>query len=146
MEAVAAVGFQRVPLLNRQEARLLPVLEHCVREWGNRHRLMAQVALGELIRPNEGEGTDEERRRGYASINAKRVDFAVINRWGLLVAAIEYQGSGHYHRNSFMRDAVKREALRKAGVPLIEFAENFRVDEVKARMRDLLQQDGQAAS
>lgn len=138
LAAVAAADYQRVPLLNRQEARLLPLLEACVRQWGDRRRVMARVALGEIIRPHPERGTQEERRRGYASINAKRVDFAIIDRWGLAVTVIEYQGSGHYHRDSFMRDAVKREALRKAGVPVVEIAQDQPQDEVRAVLRRIL--------
>jgi hypothetical protein len=32
------------------------------------------------------------------------------------VAAIEYQGGGHYLTDAAARDAVKKEALRKAGI------------------------------
>lgn len=32
------------------------------------------------------------------------------------VAAIEYQGGGHYLSDAAARDAVKKEALRKAGI------------------------------
>lgn len=142
MEAVAAAGFQRVRLLNKEEAYLLPLLENCVREYGTRHRLMAQVALGELIRPRGDEGSDEQRRRAYASINSKRLDFAVIDRFGMLTVAIELQGTGHFHPTSFMRDAVKREALRKAGVPLIEVPSRYKAEDVKAQMLRALKPDG----
>ena len=34
--------------------------------------------------------------------------------------AVEYQGHGHYQNKAFMRDAVKREAVRKAGIEFLE--------------------------
>lgn len=138
IEAVADCDFERIPLLNREEARLLPLLEHAVSVAGNGHRLMAQTSLGELIRPVESSGTPESRRRGYASINSKRLDFSVINRFSYLVVAIEYQGSGHYQRQTFIRDAVKREALRKAGVETLLIEENFNPQEVRARLLGML--------
>jgi hypothetical protein len=105
---------------------------------------MSQVSLAEVIRPRDSRGTADERRRGHASINSKRLDFAVIDRRGLLVAAIEYQGSGHYQDRSFMRDAVKREALRKAGVPMVEVAADYQAVAVTDRLASLLLADRKA--
>jgi hypothetical protein len=139
MQAIAACAFQRTQLLNRAEARLLPLLEASTRNHGDGHRLLAQVSLGELIRTVKEIGSDIERRRGYASINSKRVDFVIIDRFGFAVAVIEYQGSGHHgSKHTFMRDAVKREALRKAGVPVLEIADGYGQDEVRERIRQLL--------
>lgn len=133
-----AAPFEPVPLLNREEARLLPLLETTVREAGDGHRLMVQTSLGELIRPSQTQGTTEDRRRGFASINSKRLDFAIINRFGYLVLAIEYQGSGHFQTQSFMRDAVKREALRKTGIAMLEIPTRFTPDAVRASVLDIV--------
>ena len=125
MDAIALVDFETTPLLNAEEARLLPLLENIVRAHGTGHRVMAQTSLGELIRPRSTSGTAMARQAAYASINSKRLDFALVNRFGNLVAGVEYHGSGHYQNHAFLRDAVKREALRKAGVPLIEVPHGF---------------------
>lgn len=138
IDAVSRCAFESVPLLNREEARLLPLLETTVREAGDGHRLMVQTSLGELIRPSQTQGTTEDRRRGFASINSKRLDFAIINRFGYLVLAIEYQGSGHFQTQSFMRDAVKREALRKAGIAMLEIPTRFTPDAVRASVLDIV--------
>jgi len=139
MDAIAAVEFEVSPLLNHEEARLLPVLEAAVRDVGNGHRVMAQTSLGEIIRPKGTSASPTLRNAAHASINSKRLDFAVFDRLGKLVAAVEYQGSGHYQNNAFLRDAVKREALRKAGVPYVEVQGSFAPDEVRARLRAILQ-------
>lgn len=138
LAAISAVGFKTVPLLNRDEARLLPIVERAVRKHGDGHRVMAQTSLGELIRPAGANGDTPAGRDAYASINSKRLDLAIINRFGHLVAAIEYQGSGHHQGNAFLRDAVKREAVRRAGVPYLEIAETFDPDEVARRVRDAI--------
>lgn len=139
MDVIARVAFETTPLLNREEARLLPVLEAAVRDFGQGHRLMAQTSLGEILRPRDGSGTQDQMRDAYASINSKRLDFAIFDRWGHLRAAIEYQGSGHFSsQNSFMRDAVKREAVRKAGVPYIEIPNNFDAADVRNRIQHIL--------
>ena len=75
------------------------------------------------------------------SINSKRLDFAVFDAEGTLILAIEYQGSGHYHEKSFIRDAVKKEALRKAGVPFLEVAKGSRPGELRERVQRILAPD-----
>ncbi len=138
MEAISRVDFEPVRLLNREEAPLLPLLENCARAIGRGHRVMAQTSLGELIRPSPGSASREQTRRAHASINSKRLDFAIIDRGGRLVCAVEYQGSGHYHRRSFMRDAVKREALRKAGIALVEIPHGYNRSAVEQQVTRIL--------
>jgi hypothetical protein len=120
MRAVARSGFERRPLLNREEARLLPLLERAAREGRLGHRVMAQTSLGEVIRPLGRDGAE-----AFAAINAKRLDFAIFDRHGLIACAVEYHGTGHFQGAAEARDRVKREALRKAGVPLVEVYPDF---------------------
>jgi hypothetical protein len=75
-------------------------------------RVMAQVSLGEVLSSSDA--------RAYSAINSKRVDLLIVSRKGDPIAAIEYQGHGHYQGTAAARDAVKREALRKAEVRYIE--------------------------
>ena len=138
MIAIASVPFETVPLLNKEEFRLLPLIEAVVRAHGDGHRVMAQTSLGELIRPSGDFATTGMRRAAHASINSKRLDFAIVDRRGHMAVAIEYHGSGHYHGTSFMRDAVKREAIRKAGVPFLEVPADFVAEEIAQRLREIL--------
>ncbi len=142
MEAIHAVSFEVQRLLNRSEAKLLPVLENTVREIGKGHRVMAQVSLGEVIRPSAGSEPETLRRAAYASINSKRLDFGIFDDSGRLRCAIEYQGAGHYQNRAFMRDAVKREAVRKAGVAWIEVHPGERPSQLDARVRHALGEPG----
>ncbi len=52
----------------------------------------------------------------FNTINAKRVDFLLVDADQRPRVAIEYQGRGHHQGEAAARDAVKREALRRAGV------------------------------
>lgn len=133
MEAIALTEFETWPLLNSEEARVLPLLESCVRKLGLGHRVMAQTSLGEVIRP-KGNRDSVTARNAYAAINSKRLDFAVVDRWGHLKLAIEYQGSGHYSATAFMRDAVKREAIRRSGAGWMEIEQGYRSDDVELRL------------
>jgi len=131
LDAVAKVGFEKVRLLNKEESRLLPLLETTVKQANNGHRVMAQTSLGEVLRPKPGSSSSADLKAAHASINSKRLDFAIVDRSGFLSCAIEYQGSGHYQGNAFMRDAVKKEALRRAGVPFVEVPCNYRRDDIE---------------
>lgn len=69
---------------------------------------MAQVSLGEFLA--------SEDKDAYACINSKRVDFALMDPDANVRHALEYQGGGHHQGTAAARDAVKKEALRKAGI------------------------------
>lgn len=138
MHYIAKVGFETVPLMNREEFGVFRVLEKVMAEQRGGFRLMAQTSLGEVIRPRHTQGSNEDRDLAFRSINSKRLDFAIFDRSGRLALAIEYQGSGHYHEKSFMRDAVKKEALRKAGVTFLEVPVRFSPDELAQQVRRVL--------
>lgn len=99
---------------------------------------MAQTSLGELIRPKSGTASEDDRSAAFASINSKRLDFAIIDRAGRLAVAVEYQGSGHHKGTAFMRDAVKREAIRRAGIPFIEVEPDFDPALLRSRISGIL--------
>ena len=73
---------------------------------------MAQVNLGEIL-----SSPDEQ---AYRAVNAKRIDFLLIDRNNRPLHGIEYQGSGHFIGAAATRDAIKREALRRAGIGYAE--------------------------
>ena len=141
MRVVGDSQFERVRLLNSEEARLLPILERVAREVGQGHRVMAQTSLGEVIRPVAG-SPDE----AYAAINSKRLDFALFDRRGLIVCAVEYQGTGHWQEQAAMRDGIKREALRKAGVRVVEVHPDFVEATLMQSVRDLLRPSGRCGT
>ncbi len=130
IEAVAKVRFRKKQLLNKGEYRLLRALETLVPKLVPQFRLMAQTSLGEIIEPI-GAPETKDWKAAFHAINAKRLDFAIFDGSGYLVCAIEYQGQGHYQDAAFMRDAVKREALRLAGVPFVEIGPEFTEDELR---------------
>ena len=71
-------------------------------------QVMAQVSLGEVLRSKDAEA--------YRCINSKRVDLLLIDENCQPRHAIEYQGQGHHQATAAARDAVKKEALRRAGI------------------------------
>jgi hypothetical protein len=122
LRTVMESNFEKRRLLSKAEARVLYAAEEAISEAKLGWRVMAQVSLGEVLSSPDAQA--------YAAINSKRVDLLIISRSGLPVAAIEYQGGGHYQGSAAARDAVKKEALRKAGVRYIEVTPEHSSDEL----------------
>lgn len=111
---VMKADFKAQPLLNKSEARLFKSLDKMVIEMRPGWQVMAQVSLGEILRC--------EDKAAYGCINSKRVDLLIVDADCKPVHAIEYQGGGHFKgaHATAARDAVKKEALRRAGIGYVE--------------------------
>lgn len=130
LKAVMAASFQRRPVFNASEYHAFKIIEDDIAAEQMGYRVFAQTSLGEILAsPNDD---------AFHSINAKRIDILVIDRSGLPVVAVEYQGSGHYQGRAAARDAIKMEALRKAGVRYVEVFPSDSADQIRARVREQL--------
>jgi hypothetical protein len=112
LRRVMSATFSKRRLLSRSEARVFFAAEKAIQNLGLSWRVMAQVSLGEVLASPD--------QAAFSAINSKRVDVLLVSGVGDPIAAIEYQGRGHYQGTASARDAVKREALRRAGVRYIE--------------------------
>jgi len=128
--AVMAASFQKQRLLSLREYRAFKTIEELVISGGRGCRVFAQANLGEILRSPDP--------NAYRSINSKRVDILVVDRGGWPVLAVEYQGNGHYQGVAAARDAIKKEALRKAGVGYVEVSATDTDAQVRTRVRDAL--------
>jgi hypothetical protein len=110
LRTVMKADFKAQPLLNNDETRLFRVLDRLVLERRPGWQVMAQVSLGEILRCKD--------KAAYGCINSKRVDLLIVDADCNPHTAIEYQGGGHYKgaHATAARDAVKKEALRRAGI------------------------------
>lgn len=109
LRLVMDADFEERPLLNKSEARLFRELDKLVIARNPEWQVMAQVSVGEFVASDDAEA--------YLCINSKRVDLLLVDADCRARHAIEYQGSGHHlGTDAAARDAVKKEALRKAGV------------------------------
>jgi hypothetical protein len=59
----------------------------------------------------------------------------IMDEAGWPALAIEYQGEGHYQGTAAARDAVKKEALRKAGIRCLEISDLDDAEQIRSRMR-----------
>ncbi len=111
LRTVMRAEFKPQLLLNKSEARLFRATDKLVNElappgW----QVMAQVSLGEILRCDDADA--------YRCINSKRVDLLIVDDESRPMGAVEYQGGGHFKgaHATAARDAVKKEALRRAGI------------------------------
>lgn len=108
LKAVMRATFKSRSLLNKSEARLFRELDRLVIARNPAWQVMAQVCVGEFLSSDDAEA--------YRCINSKRVDLLLMDGDCRARHALEYQGTGHHQGSAAARDAVKKEALRKAGV------------------------------
>lgn len=110
LRRVMEAPFRPRKLLNKSEAQVFKALGTAVLARQPGWQVMAQVSLGEFLSSPDTEA--------FLAINAKRVDFALVDEGCCVRHVIEYQGTGHHLPGgaAAARDAVKKEALRKAGI------------------------------
>lgn len=109
LKVVSRAEFTSRALLNKSEAKVFEALDKAVIARNPKWQVMAQVSLGEFLASPD--------KDAFLAVNSKRVDFALMDENARVVHALEYQGSGHHAGDcAAARDAVKREALRKAGI------------------------------
>ncbi|MXO91901.1 DUF2726 domain-containing protein [Pontixanthobacter aquaemixtae] len=108
LDKVMSAQFYSRPLLNKPEGIVFKALDQAVLARNSDWQVMAQVSLGEFLGSRD--------KKAFLSVNSKRVDFALMDEKCRVVHALEYQGTGHHQGSAAARDAVKKEALRKAGI------------------------------
>jgi hypothetical protein len=108
LRIVMGAEFTIRPILNKSEARVFKALDQIVISCNPTWQVMAQVSLGEILYCKDAEA--------YGCINSKRVDLLLMDDACRPRHAIEYQGHAHHQGTSAARDAIKKEALRRAGI------------------------------
>lgn len=131
LRVVMEAKFTARPLFNQGERRLLTVLDKALAEESPGWRAMGQVSLGEILAsPDEA---------AFFAVNSKRVDLLIVDADCRPLHAVEMQGKGHHMgKNTAARDAVKREALRRAGIGYVEVVSGDTPAEVRAMVRKLV--------
>jgi hypothetical protein len=129
---VMAASFAPKKVMSFSEYRVFKEIEAEAAAINGGFRVFAQTSLGEVI--------ESKNSRAHSAINSKRADILVVGPNGLPVLAVEYQGGGHYRFDAAARDAVKKEALRKAGVAYVEVVEGEQPDAIRSKVRAVLGQ------
>jgi Protein of unknown function (DUF2726) len=129
LNSVMSAEFTIRPLLSAREARVFSQAERILVDLAQPWRVMAQVSLGEILASSD--------KAAFWAINAKRVDLLLVSEKYEPIAAIEFQGEGHYQGSAAARDAVKKEALRKAGIRYIEMTANHTPTDLRREIERL---------
>lgn len=116
--------FRKRPLMNKSEFSVYCQLEALISKSHPTLRVFAQVSLGEILGANS--------KPAYWAINSKRADFVIIDRFGHPIAVVEYHGAGHFQGDAIVRDAVKREACKRAGIAFIELPARYSATDIEA--------------
>lgn len=136
LKFIKSVNLKSKKPINTEAFRtVFEVAEQVVNEQSANYRIFAEVSMGSFLGTMSGRYSQNAQDRAFRSFNSKRVDFLIVDAYGKPKLVIEYQGSGHYQGNAVERDAVKKLALTKAGVPLLEIAQGATVPEVRNKVR-----------
>jgi hypothetical protein len=131
LRCVMEAEFSARPLLNQKERRLLACLDKALAEETPGWRAMGQVSLGEILASPDNDA--------FFAVNSKRVDLLIVDDECRPLHAIEFQGKGHHTgANTAGRDAVKKEALRRAGIGYVEVVSGDTPAEVREIVRKLV--------
>jgi hypothetical protein len=135
LRLVMEAEFSARPLLNKSERRVLAHLDRALAEEAPGWRAMGQVSLGEILSSRDLDA--------YLAVNSKRVDLLIVDADCRPLHAVEFQGKGHHAGNTAAaRDAVKKEALRRAGIGYVEIVSG----DTPAELRSLVQKLARVAS
>lgn len=131
LKRVMNATFTARPLLNKPERRLLGVIDQALTDHSPGWRAMGQVSLGEILWSGD--------KAAFWAINAKRVDLLIVDADCQPLHAVEFQGTGHHTSDeTAARDAVKKEALRRAGIGYVEVVSGDTPAEVREMVRKLV--------
>lgn len=128
--------------INRQAYKVFVKIEEVLASDAPKARVLAEVGMGAFLSTAEGWEFCRHSKLAFTSFNAKRVDFLVIDALGHPAFVVEYQGSGHHLGGSAAyRDMLKREALRKAGIEMVEISVFHSDAEVSALLQGAVQRN-----
>lgn len=134
LKRVMTASFKARPLLNKPERRLLSVIDQALAEHSPGWRAMGQVSLGEILWSDD--------KNAFWTINAKRVDLLIVDAEFKPIHAVEFQGNGHHISDeAAARDAVKKEALRRAGIGYAEVISGDTPAEIRQLILKLCSRD-----
>lgn len=135
LRTIMAAKFKARPLLNKPERRVLAHLDRALAEETPGWRAMGQVSLGEILASDDPDA--------FIAINSKRVDLLIIDADCRPLHAIEFQGTGHHQGTAAARDAVKKEALRRAGIGYVEIISGDTPADLRSIVRKLAGRQGE---
>lgn len=117
---ISQTKLRAVRPVNREAAKILYMLEQWMAAHRPDWRIAFEVSMGAFIKTSY-DPEDRLQNAAFSSYNSKRVDFLLIDKVGKPMLVAEYHGTGHdLSDDATGRMDVKRLALARAGIPLVE--------------------------
>lgn len=124
--------------VNREAVTVLYALDDWIKHHQPAWRMSFEVGMGAFIKTRYG-SDDQGQKAAFSSYNSKRVDFLLIDEKGFPKLAVEYHGSGHdLSDDAADRMNVKRLALSRVGIPLVEVPERTDKQSIKRMVTEAL--------
>mgnify|MGYP000613288169 CR=1 FL=1 len=130
LEDVSAIRFASKSAFTPDEARARVMIQAALNEFGAGYMIMARTALGALIAPGS-EAVGPERAHAIAAIADKYLDFAIFDRAGRCILALDVTNGEPAIGNKALERAVVHSALGQAGLPMA----NLRTSDTPADVR-----------
>ncbi|WP_407976488.1 DUF2726 domain-containing protein [Brucella pseudogrignonensis] len=142
LSALRATTISVKKPINREAYGVLVKIEKVLSSEVPKARVLAEVGMGAFLSTGGGGDLFADDKLAFTSFNAKRVDFLVIDAFGKPAFVVEYQGSGHHLGGSAAeRDMLKREAIRRAKIELVEIFDFHSDAEVYALLQGAVQRN-----
>lgn len=132
--AIAKSTFSTAPVLESVSVGVLALIEEVVQEMNNGYRVLVHTALDSLVDLDEGAGYSVSKR----TMTGIDLMFAVVDRYGELVMAVDHMNGAKRERQDFINRSVIIEVLRKAGVWYLEIPINYSEDDARAQIKAVL--------
>lgn len=117
---ISQTELRAVRPVNKEAVRVLYALDEWIATHRPDWRMAFEVSMGAFIKTSY-DPEDRMQKAAFSSYNSKRVDFLLIDRFGQPMLVVEYHGTGHdLSDDAPDRMEVKRLALARAGIPLVE--------------------------
>ncbi len=130
LRLVSYAKFSGRRLMTVDEERVFNTLGSIIAGMGLDWRVMAQINLGEII--------DTDDAAALAAVRDQHIDMLIVSADQLPIAAIEYAGNTVAAADVAVQDAIKREALRRAGIAYLEIVAEDSDADLQEQMRRLL--------
>lgn len=124
--------------VNKEAVSVLYALDEWIKRNQPTWRMSFEVGMGAFIKTRYSPD-DQGQKAAFSSYNSKRVDFLLIDKTGFPKLAVEYHGSGHdLSDDAADRMHVKRLALSRVGIPLVEVPERTDKQSIKRMVTEAL--------
>lgn len=115
---ISAVSLNARPALSPDEARMRVIVQATLTELGAPLLVMARTALSALIEPGP-DAVGPERAHARAAIAGKSVDFALFDRAGRIIVALDVRNPGLASPMAQEEAQITRAVLAQAGIPVV---------------------------